>query len=196
MVDQPTNPPASCPPKMRSPYVCGDGAAQTVEGAFPLSACYQLLSRGRRRRSWCGVSIPVAARSHPIARSLCPYHQRPIRARPPAPVRPRVRTLQARPPACAAPRWRDFGCADVSGNPLALASRSVPLSPSLRFPGPETEPRVARPLARRFLCFTANHGKTRRKMHLLCKHAAVTREDGWKEELVTHSGAIQLHSLS
>ena len=33
-------------------------------------------------------------------------------------------------------------------------------------------------------------------MHLLCKHAAVTREDGWKEELVTHSGAIQLHSLS
>ena len=34
-------------------------------------------------------------------------------------------------------------------------------------------------------------------MHLLCKHVAVTREDGWKEELVTHSGAIQLReSLS
>ena len=126
------------------------------------------------------MSIPVAARS------LCPYHQRPIRARPPAPVRPRVRTLQARPPACAAPRWRDFGCADVSGNPLPRR-HSVPLSPSLRFPGPETEPRVARPLARRFLCFTANHGKTRRKMHLLCKHAAITREERWMEGGTRHS---------
>ena len=51
-------------------------------------------------------------------------------AHPCAPARPSALCSPAR----AAPRWRDFGCADVSGNPLLVL-----LSPSLRFPGPETD---------------------------------------------------------
>ena len=69
--DQPTSQPAAhLRSRARASAGC-DGAAQTVEGAFPLSACYQLV-RG----------IPVAARSHPIARSAPIINGPSVRARP------------------------------------------------------------------------------------------------------------------
>ena len=146
--DRPTSQPAAhLRSRARTSAGC-DGAAQTVEGAFPLSACYQLLSRGkrRRRRSWCGVYLwPPPARTRSLARSA------PIINGPSVRAGPLVRTLlHARPPARAAPRWRDFGCADVSGNPLVLAAS--PLLSVFRDPR-RMEPQVAL----RFLCFTANH---------------------------------------
>ena len=129
--------------------------------------------------SWCGVylwppartrslALPLSSTAHPSA--LCTL------------ARPRGATVEG--------LWvrRCFW-----QSPRRRASRPpLPFSP---FSGTR-DGAPGRLLALRFLCFTANHGKTRRKMHLLCKHAATTREDGWKEELVTHSGAIQLHSLS
>ena len=183
VVDRPTSQPAAHLRSRARTSAGRDGAAQTVEGASPLSACYQLLSRGRRR-SWCGVYLwPPPAPSHPIARSLCPYHQRPIRARLPArphsaarsPARPRGATVEG--------LWvRRCFWQSPPGTPL-------PFSP---FSGTRDGRRSPRSLSAFFVSPRITTGKTARKMHLLCKHAAVTREDGWKEELVTHSGAIQL----
>ena len=141
-----------------------------------------------------GVGAEYTCGRRPLPRTRSTARSAPIINGPSVRAGPLVRTLlHARPPARAAPRWRDFGCADVSGNPLLEL-----LSPSLRFPGPETDGAPGRPLSAFFVSPRITTGKTARKMHLLCKHvAAVTREDGWKEELVTHSGAIQLReSLS
>ena len=130
-------------------------------------------------------SIPVAA-----ARSLAPDRLLALplssTAHPCAPARSSALCCTlARPPA------RRHGGGTLGAQMfLAIPSSSPPL-PFSPFSGTR-DGRSPRSLSAFFVSPRITTGKTARKMHLLCKHVAVTREDGWKEELVTHSGAIQL----
>ena len=74
-----------------------------------LSAAERAGVRRRRRRRRCRQSEYTCGRSHSIALAAPIINGPSVRARPPA-----------RHSLC--PRWRDFGCADVSGNPLLLIS--------------------------------------------------------------------------